>query len=117
MDYDNLRINVAERLIRENGKIAYIITPNNTGPDYDPVIGDPKESLVYFVETAWKMDDREKSLVQVGDKMGLMSTEGGIIPNQSINTIKIGGIIYQLIVCKPLQPGDVTMLYKLIARK
>lgn len=117
IDYDALRVNVAETLIRENGKVAVLLTPNVTGPDYDPIIGLPTESPVFFVETSWKMDDRTKSLVQVGDKMGLVSTEGGAIPNQSINQINIGGEVYQLIMCEPLQPGTVTMLYKIIARK
>lgn len=118
IDYDSIRINTAEKLLRENGKVAKLITPGaNTGTDYDPVYGDATEDDVYFLSTHWKMSDAQKSLVQVNDVVGIMSTEGGIIPDQSINTIKIGGIIYQLIVVSPLQPGNVTMLYGLIARK
>lgn len=118
IDYDSIRINTAERLLRENGKVAHIITPGeNTGTDYDPVVGEPTEADVYFLETEWKMSDAQKTLVQVGDKLGVISTEGGLVPDQLINQIKIGGEVYQLIVVQPLQPGAITMLYYVAARK
>ena len=117
-DYDRIRVNVAEKQLKRFGKIAQLITPGtNTGTDYDPVYGEPTESDVYFLETEWKMSDAQKSLVQVGDKLGIISTEGGIVPNQLINTSKIGGEEYQLIVVSPLQPGSATMLYYIAARK
>lgn len=123
IDYEWLRSNVVDRLIGENGKTIYIVTPGaNIGEDYDPVYEDPvyedpTETPVYFVETDWTKTDADKSLVQVADKIGLMSTEGGIVPDPITNTVRIDDTIYQFVTCKPLQPGSVTMLYKLILRK
>lgn len=117
MDYESLKVGVSERLIRENGKIAYIVTPNNTGPDYDPVIGEPTRELVYFLETQYSMTNRDKSLVEVGDIMGLVSTETGATPIQSINKIEIDGVLYNYIDVRPLNPGGVVMLYKIHCRK
>lgn len=117
-DYERLKVNVAEKQIKRFGKVVQIITPGaNTGTDYDPVYGDATESDVYFLETQWKMSDAQKTLVQVGDKLGIISTEGGLVPDQLINTINIGGEVFQLIVVQPLQPGAITMLYYIAARK
>ena len=118
IDYESIKVSVAERLIRENGKPAYIINPGaTTGPEWDPQPGTPTRELVYFVETRYSMTDRNATLVQVGDKMGLISTETGIVPEKSRSKIEIDGIIYQLLDVSPLNPGGVVMLYKIHARK
>lgn len=118
MDYESLKLNVAERLIRENGKAAFIVTPGTaTGPAYDPTPGEPLREMVYFVETRYSMTDRNASLVESGDKMGLVSTETGATPQKSINQIEIDGVLYQFIDVQPLNPGGVVMLYKIHARK
>ena len=118
IDYDSIRVNTAERLLRENGKVVKIITPGtNTGEEYDPVVGEPTEDDVYFLETKWKVSDAQKSLVQVNDILGMISTEGGIVPNQLINTIKIDGEVHQLVIVERLMPGTVKMLFYVVVRK
>jgi hypothetical protein len=118
MDYESLKVDVAERLIRDYGKIALIVTKGaNTGTPFNPVYAPETKDEVYFVETAYSMTDRNSSLVEVGDKMGLISTETGAVPKKSINSIEIDGIEYQLLDVQPLSPGGVVMLYKVHARK
>lgn len=118
IDYDQIRVNTAERLIRENGKQAFIITPGTaTGHPSNPIPGTPTRDMVYFVETRYSMTDRNATLVQVGDKMGIISTETGIVPEKSVSKIEIDGTIYQLLDVSPLNPGGVVMLYKIHARK
>jgi len=118
IDYDSLRINTAERLLRENGKIAQIVTPGAaTGPSYNPSPLPPTKEPVYFVETRYSMTDRNQTLVEVGDKIGLVSTETGAIPKKSINQIEIDDVLYRFIDVQPLNPGGVVMLYKVHCRK
>lgn len=118
MDYESLKVNVAEQQIRDKGRLAYIITPGApTGPAYDPQPGEPTRDEVYFLETRYSMTDRDNSLVQVGDKLGLVSTETGAVPDKSINQIEIDSVTYQLLDVQPLNPGGVVMLYKVHARK
>lgn len=118
IDYNRLKTQVAERLIRENGKLAYIIRQGvATGPAYNPTLPPPTRLEVKFVETKYSMTDRNQTLVQVGDKMGLISTETGVIPEKSGDKIEIDGIVYQLLDVQPLNPGGVTLLFKAHARK
>jgi hypothetical protein len=117
-NYDSLRISVAEKQIKRFGKIAQIVTPGAaTGPKYNPSFLPPTKEPVYFLETRYSMTDRNQTLVEVGDKMGLVSTETGAIPQKSINQIEIDDVLYQFIDVQPLNPGGVVMLYKVHCRK
>jgi len=118
IDYNRLKTQVAEKLIRENGKLAYIIRQGTpTGPAYNPTLPAPTRLEVKFVETQYSMTDRNETLVQVGDKMGLISTETGVTPEKSGDKIEIDGTIYQFLDVKPLNPGGVVLLFKIHARK
>lgn len=118
IDYQNIKVNVAERLIRENGKPATIIREvDQSGlPPWeveDPV---PTESLpVLMVETDWTKSLRSTETVETWDKIGIISTETGVEPVQQ-DRIEIGGTEYHLVEVRPLEPGPVTMLYYVTAK-
>lgn len=117
INYTNLRDNVAERLIRENGKQATLIQPGApTGPEWDPQPGPDIETEVMMVETDWRQFHRVETLVQVGDKFGIISTEAGVTPKMELHDIRIDGKRYQFVDIRPLKPGPVTMLWKFQAR-
>lgn len=108
---------VAERLIRENGKTAQLIsTGPSTGQPWDPQPGVEIEEDILIVETMYSMFHRSESFIQVGDKTGIISTETGITPSLTDHDIRIDGVRYQLVDVQPLIPGPVTMLYKFTAR-
>lgn len=108
---------VAERLIRENGKTAQLVSVGPpSGPPWDPQPGVEIEQNVFLVETMYSMFHRDDSFIQVGDKTGIISTESGVVPELSVHDIQIGGTRYKLVDVQPLIPGPVTMLYKFTAR-
>lgn len=117
IDYARIRTQTAERLIRENGKVAYVVVPGAPfGDPWNPQPGEPTEEAVYFVETGYKIDDRNQTLIQQGDKLGIVSTETGVVPEKD-RAIKIDGTTYQMIDVQPLNPGGTVMLYEIHARR
>jgi hypothetical protein len=62
------------------------------------------------------MTHRNDSIVKVGDKLGLVSTEGGVAPALT-HRIKIYSIEYQILDVQPFNTGSVVMLFELHARK
>jgi hypothetical protein len=116
-DYAGLRDNTAEPLLARFGKSATLVQPGTpSGPEWDPTPGESTESTVTVVETRFNIEDREGSLVQVGDRMFLVSTAGGAVPALA-DKLTIDSATYQIINVKPLKPGSVTMLYRLHVRK
>lgn len=117
-DYAGIRADVAEPLIKQFGRTAYITGEGEpTGPEWNPQPGEPIREPVSFVQTRYSMTNRNDSLVQVGDVMGIISTEGGFVPDKSKHKIEIDGEVYSFIDVQPLRPGPVVMLYKFQSRK
>lgn len=118
IDYQRIKTQTAERLIRENGRTAYITGEGEpTGPDWNPQPGEPIREPVSFVQTRYSMTNRNESLVQVGDIMGIISTEGGFVPEKSKHKMEIDGKEYSFIDVQPLKPGAVVMLWKFHVRR
>lgn len=111
--YDRL-LATANRLIRDKGKTAYVITPGaETGPPHNPTIGPSTRTECKWVETGYSLTNRDGSLVQVGDKMGIVEASG---TPELTDTFEDGGIEYQFVDVQPLNPGGTVMLYEIQAR-
>lgn len=111
--YGNLRA-TATRLIRQYGKPADLLRDEETGPPYNPVV-ETKEHPVVMVETGYSMTHRNETLVQSGDKLGIISPEGEE-PLLS-DRIRIDGSEYSFIDVKPLNPGGTKLLFEFHARR
>lgn len=114
--YDRLEA-TARRLIKDKGFVAVIVRPGApTGPAHDPQPGVPTRHDCQMVETRYSMTNRDETLVQRGDKLGLISTETDVVPALP-DRIEIGGEQYAFLDVQPLAPGRQTLIYKFHARK
>lgn len=139
-DYVGLRDSVAEPLIAEFGKLgtifvnipANILLDDQDNPilddqdnyilvsdsiPYESQLGSEKSHLVALVQTKFKKADNNGTLVEIGDVLYLVSTEGVIIDPGLANRVEVDGVTYQVVRIDPLQPGPVVMLWKVHARK
>lgn len=121
VDYVRLEA-TAKRLIAANGKAVTIVRPGaDTGPEWDPQPGPDTEHAAIMVETGYSLTyysptNRSDTLIQAGDRIGLISTNLDITPVLS-DKIKIDGDTYEFVDLQPLNPGGTTLLYQFQARK
>lgn len=114
-DYSDL-VEIAQGLIDQFGRSAILVKPGApTGPPYDPQPGMPTEHTISLVQLEYSMTNRDSSLIQVGDKLWLVSTAGEA-PQQE-HTVKDGGLEYQILDVQLLMPGDTTMLFQIHGRR
>lgn len=114
--YDRMEA-TARRLIEQFGYSAFILREGTpTGPPHDPQPGPDERHDCIIVETRYGLTDRDATLVQTGDKLGIISTDLAIVPADS-DRIEIGGLEYHFADFRPLLPGGQTLLYKFIARR
>lgn len=107
----------ARKLLGQFGYAAQIERAGvPTGPAYDPSPGVPTLHACTVVETGYSLKDRDHTNVQVGDKLGLISTAIDIVPTIA-DVLLIGSDRWQIIDVMPLEPGGRTLLYKFHARK
>jgi hypothetical protein len=111
--YDRLQA-TANRLIAQYGKPATLIRQEQSGPAYDPVVTE-QQYEVQLVETGYRMDNRNSTLVQVGDKIGIISTDGET--PQLADKIMIDENRYNMIDVAPLNPGGTVLLFEMQARR
>lgn len=115
--YDRLAA-TARRLIKDKGQAAALLrTGTPTGPAHDPQPGADVRTTCYVVETGYSLTDRDTTLVEQGDKLGLISTElDGFVPAKT-DRIEIGGLQYHFLDLQPLAPGGTVLLYEFHARR
>lgn len=106
----------ARRLIKQRGKLITITRTPKTGDAWNPTEGTPETYDGYVVETGYSLTNRNQSLVEQGDKLGVISTEINIVPAMG-DTITFGSDDYRFVDLEPLNPGGTTLLYEFLARK
>lgn len=112
-DYSGLKA-TAERLIARFGQSATLVKTTTSGPDYDPTTT-TSESDITLVETDYSMTNRNETLVQAGDKIWIVSTDG--LEPKLEDKIKLGGVTYYPQDVQPLNPGGTTLMFTVHARK
>ena len=112
--YDRLNA-TAQRLIATYGKAATVIRITKTGTAHAPTTSETPHGCV-LVETGWKLFLIPETLVQAGDKTGIISTTLAIAP-ETADKISIDGERYSFAAVEPLNPGGTTLLYEFVARK
>lgn len=118
IDYANIRDNTAERLIRESGKPGQIsVNDPNTGDPWDSQIGNEALHDVTCVQTQFKKENNRGTLIEKGDVLYIVSTEGVTADPELADRIIVKNITYQIVRVDPLEPGPITMLWYVHARK
>lgn len=106
----------ARRLIAKYGKPGEIIFPGTpSGPAYDPQNSADVLIACVLVETGYSLTNRNETLVVTGDKLGIISTDVAVAPENKC-MIEIDGSHYQIIDLQPLNPGGLVLLYEFQAR-
>ena len=105
----------AQRLIAKWGKPATIVRTERSGPPHAPVVV-AVEHPVTLVTTGYEMTNRNETLIQAGDKVGLISTAADVIP-QLDDELRVDGHDYRMVDVQPLNPGGLTLLTEFVARR
>ncbi|MBH1851932.1 hypothetical protein I5V61_06600 [Stenotrophomonas maltophilia] len=114
--YDRMQA-TAERLIARFGYATQLERDGApTGPPHNPQPGEPTQHDCKVVELEYSLTDRDTTLVQKGDKLGLISTAVDIDPNTG-DRLLLGGQLYHFIDLQPLSPGGQVLLYEFHARR
>ena len=82
INYANLAA-LAERLIRENGRDALLITETNTGTDYQPTISQ-SSATIKLVQTQFNAQDNNDFVLQAHDVKFLVSSAFTVSAKQRI---------------------------------
>jgi len=104
----------ARRLISKYGKSAEIVRQVTSGPPHNPVVTETTYACK-LADIGYSLTDRDASLILVGDKVGIISTDIAVVPQKS-DKLRIDGIDYNLIDLEPLNPGGLTVIYEYHAR-
>lgn len=106
IDYGKLAV-LAERLIRENGREALLITETNTGTDYQPTVSQSSETIK-LVQSSFNTLDNNDFLLAAHDVKFFVSSAFTLSTKQRIET---NGLQYSIIGLKEIKPGDTSILY------
>jgi len=114
--YDRMQA-TAERLIARFGYATKLERDGApTGPPHNPQPGEPTQHDCKVVEPEYSLTDRDTTLVQQGDKLGLISTAIDIQPGKD-DRLLLGGQLYHFIDLQPLSPGGQVLLFEFHARR
>lgn len=114
--YDRMQA-TAERLIARFGYATQLERDGApTGPPHNPRPGSATRHDCRVVELEYSLNDRDTTLVQQGDKLGLISTAVDVQPGKD-DRLLLGGHLYHLIDLQPLSPSGQVLLYEFHARR
>ena len=117
-DYATLRTGTVETLIKEFGDQGHLLLPGESvGEDWESNLDNDVECPINVVQTAFKKDNNQGTLVEKNDVMFLASTEGVGTDPAMAQQIVVACVKYQVVRIDPLKPGPVIMLWKIHARK
>lgn len=113
-NYSSL-LKTANRLIDRFGRDATLIKPGEPGDDPWSAASEPSESDIILVEIGYSMTNRDASLIEAGDKMTLVSSQG--LAPELPDKIRLDGEDYQVIDAQPLNPGGTKLLTEVQIRR
>lgn len=107
----------ARRLIDKYGKAAQVEREGApTGPPHNPQPGAPTTHDCKIADIGYSLTNRNETLILVGDKVGIMSTDIDVVPALT-DKLLIDGEVYNFLDVAPLNPGGVTLIYEYHARR
>lgn len=114
-DYDKARATAA-RLITKFGQKGSLRRIASAGPDYDPV-QTSEDFACSFVDLDRSQAHVADTLIQRGDRMVYLSTEGLSITPTLADKVLIGGIEHAIVDIQPLSPGGMVVFWQLQVRR
>jgi len=114
-DYSKARV-TAERLIAKFGQKASLRRIVNSGPDYDPV-QTSEDFMCSLVDLDHSQAHIGDTLIQRGDRMVYLSTEGLSIAPTLSDKVLIGGVEHAIVDIQPLSPGGMVVFWQLQVRR
>lgn len=111
--YEEDRLFVIEA-IREDGKPATLVRITTGWPAHNPTTTTTTHPCT-LLETGYSLTNRNETLILVGDKVGIISTDLDVVP-QLADKLEIGGSRFNLVDLQPLNPGGTVLLYEFVAR-
>lgn len=118
-----LRAAAAELLGSDDfGKSAFLIpatTDLAAGSGWSPAESPESSSPVpiRIADTGYSITNRDDTLVEAGDKVGIISAEGLSVAPQKQDSIRIDGDDYAFVDLKPLFAGSDVVVYEYVARR
>lgn len=106
ISYANLAV-LSERLIRENGRDALLISETNTGTDYQPTITQTTETIK-LVQSQFSKNNNNDFVLEANDMKFLVSSAFTLTTKQRIET---NGLQYSIVALKEIKPADTSILY------
>jgi len=117
-DYISLRDGTVEPLITEFGKPGNIVVNvPPSGAPWESQFGSEESYPITIVQTKFQKSDNSGTLVEMGDVLFIISTQGVTLDPELAQRIIANGTTYQIIRVDPVQPGTTIMLWKVHARK
>lgn len=105
----------ARRLIAKYGKPAAVVRRTTSGPPHAPVVTETAHACT-VADIGYSLTNRDATLIQTGDKVGIMSTDLAIVPALP-DKLRIDGQDYAFVEVQPLNPGGLTLLWEYVARR
>jgi hypothetical protein len=109
-DYERSR-DTAERLIKKFGRDAVLVKVTDSGVAYDPTQTETEYPCILAV-LEYKDKDIDGTLVQRGDKMVYVSTQGLQDALSKQDKIIIDGEVHQIIYPVQINPAGTVVYYK-----
>ena len=104
----------ATRLIKQFGKSATLETLGPaTGPEWNPTPGTPVLTPIKVVETGYSLTNRNETLIQAGDWVGIADSAVAIVQGA---VLLVGGRRLQVVEVQAISPGETVLLYEMVAR-
>ena len=117
-DYATLRDQVVEPQLADKGKPGHIsVNVPATGAPYDSQIGTPVLHPVTLITKQFTKADNRGTLVEAGDVLYMVSTEGVAINPELADRIIVNGITYQIVRIDPSETGPTVMYWDIHGRK
>ena len=104
------------QLIAKFGQKGNLRRITNTGPDYDPV-QTSEDFACSFVDLDQSQVHVADTLIQRGDRMIYLSTEGLSITPTLADKVLIGGVEHSIVDIQPLSPGGTVVFWQLQVRR
>lgn len=122
-DYIALRDDTVEPLLREFGDDGFLyVNDPITGAPYESQLDTDTPHDIKVLRTRFKKTDNQGTLIEVGDVLFLVSTEGLAVNPKMANRIAVNddndeSVTYQVVRIDPLKPGPTVIFWYVHARK
>lgn len=105
----------ANRLIERFGKTGAIRRETASGDAHNPTLTTTDYDAI-ICAPGYNITNRDASLIQAGDRVGLIAMSGLSITPTMADKIVIEGTAYSFVDLQPLRPAGTTVLFEFHAR-